>query len=111
MRPPGAIAIGLAVATVAATTIFQVGDTALAAAGLGILGLLVAASAPRHLPGKALARWWRRQVPLFTAGAATAGLLFATLAIGPGAVVWSVLAGVTAAVAAYLVAVPRGPRN
>jgi len=83
----------------------------MAAAGMVILGLLLVITAPRGLSGKAAARWARRQVPALIAGAVTAGVVFAALAFRSPAVVWSVLAAAAAAVAAYLVAVPRGPRT
>ncbi len=115
MRVPGAGGSPLAVALVAAGTAAafgcHLGDAGLAAVGIVILGLLLAVGAPPGLSGRLAARWAARQVPALTAGAVTTGVALAALTFRPPAVVWAVLAGAAAAVAAYLIAVPRGPRT
>ncbi len=115
MRVPGAggspLAVVLVAAGIAAAFGFDLGDAGLAAIGMVILGLLLAVGAPRGLRGDLAARWAGRQIPALTAGAATAGVVLAALTFRPPDVVWAVLAGAAAAAAAYLVAVPRGPRT
>lgn len=84
-------------------------NVVLAVGGVVILGVILAASAPRGLTGGGLARWASHQVPLLAAGAAAAGVVLAVLGLWSPAGVWIALAGVAAALAAYLVALPRGP--
>lgn len=89
-------------------------NVVLAVGGVVILGVILAASAPRGLTGGGLtggglARWASHQVPLFAAGAAAAGVVLAVLGLWSPAGIWIALAGVAAALVAYLVATPRGP--
>ncbi len=115
MRVPAAggspLAVVLMAAAIAAALVLHLGDIGLAALGMVILGVLLAVSAPQGLRGELAARWARRQLPALTAGAVTAGVVLAALTFRPPDVVWAVLAGAAAAAAAYLVAVPRGPRT
>jgi len=98
---------GLAVAAAIVSCAFSAAGVAvLAAEGLFILGYLLAVDAPAGLaaPG----RWLRRQVPLLVAGLITAGPALAAYAVQPSAAAWLALAGLAAAVAAYLAAIsPR----
>jgi hypothetical protein len=55
--------------------------------------------------------WARRQAPLGAAGLLAAGALPAALALRPATSLLSVLIGLVAAVAAYLLAVRHGPRR
>jgi hypothetical protein len=105
--PPGP---GLAVAAAIVSCAFSAaGAAALAAEGLFILGYLLAVDAPAGLvaPG----RWLRRQVPLLVAGLITAGTALAAYAVRPPASAWLALAGLAAAVTAYLGALPSWRRG
>jgi hypothetical protein len=93
-----------AVAAIAACAASRAGSAALAAEGMFILGYLLAADAPASLSGRAAARWAGMQVPLLAAGLAAAGVVLAAVAVRPAASAWIVLAGLAAAVAAYLAA-------
>ena len=68
----------------------------LAVEGLVILGYLVS-------PGP----WARGQLPLVAAGALTGAAVLAAFAVRPSGSAWLALAGLAAAVAAYLVAMPK----
>jgi len=70
----------------------------LAVEGLVILGYLLVTSAP---PGGAWA-----QLPLLAAGALAGATVLAAFAVRPSGSAWLALAGLAAAVAAYLVALP-----
>lgn len=101
---------GLAVAAAIVSCAFSAAGVAvLAAEGLFILGYLLAVDAPAGLvvPG----RWLRRQVPLLVAGLITAGAALAAYAVRPPASAWLALAGLAAAVAAYLAALPWWRRS
>jgi hypothetical protein len=105
--PPGP---GLAVAAAVVSCAFSAAGVAvLAAEGLFILGYLLAVDAPTGLvaPG----RWLRRQAPLLVAGLITAGAALAAYAVRPPASAWLALAGLAAAVAAYLAALPSWRRG
>jgi hypothetical protein len=95
----------LAVAAAVVTCAFSIaGAAALAAEGLFILAYLLAADAP---PG--LSRpvpWLRRQAPLLLAGLIAAGAVLAMDAVHLAASAWITVAGLAAAVAAYLIALP-----
>jgi hypothetical protein len=101
------LAVSAAVITCAFST---AGAAVLAAEGLFILAYLLAADAP---PGLALpVRWLRRQGPLLLAGLIAAGAVFAMDAVHLAASAWITVAGLAAAVAAYLVALPaRRPQT
>ena len=106
-RPGPALAVAAAVVSCAFSA---AGVAVLAAEGLFILGYLLAADAPPGLappPGLAApGRWLRRQAPLLVAGLITAGAALAAYAVRPPASAWLALAGLAAAVAAYLAALP-----
>jgi hypothetical protein len=101
------LAVTAAVITCAFST---AGAAVLAAEGLFILAYLLAADAP---PG--LARpvpWLRRQAPLLLAGLIAAGAVLAMDAVHLAASAWITIAGLAAAVAAYLIALPaRRPQT
>ncbi len=101
----------LAVAAAVVTCAFSTaGAAVLAAEGLFILAYLLAADAPpglvRPVP------WLRRQGPLLLAGLIAAGAVFAMDAVHLAASAWITVAGLAAAVAAYLIALPaRRPQT
>ena len=81
------------------------GTAVLAAEGLFILAYLLAADAPTALARPA--PWLRRQVPLLLAGLIAAGAVLAAGAVRLPVSAWVTLAGLAAAVTAYLIALPR----
>ena len=94
----------LAVAAgVVSCAVSTAGAAVLTAEGLFILCYLLAADAP---PGRP-AQWLRRQAPLLLAGLIAAGAVLAMDAVHLAASAWITVAGLAAAVAAYLVALPR----
>lgn len=105
-RPGPPLAVAAAVVSCAFSA---AGVVVLAAEGLFILGYLLAVDAPAGLvaPG----RWLRRQAPLLVAGLITAGAALAAYAVQPSASAWLALAGLAAAVAAYLAALPSWRRG
>ncbi len=109
-RVPGwpALAVTAAVLSCAYS---RAGTAALAAEGVFILAYLLAADAPAGLvrPG----RWLRRQAFLVIAGLIGTGAVLAALTLHRTASAWLTVAGLAAAVAAYLIALPsaRGARG
>jgi hypothetical protein len=116
----------LAVAAAIASSAFsRAGTAVLAAEGLFILCYLIAADAPPGLtprtpttpttpttprsPGARPARWLRHQVRLAVAGLIGSGAVLAALALHRESGAWLTAAGLAAAVAAYLIALPRTP--
>jgi hypothetical protein len=108
----------LAVAAAIAVCAFsRAGTAVLAAEGLFILCYLIAADAPRGLnpsapgagPGSSApwGRWLRHQVRLGVAGLIGSGAVLAALALHQTSTAWLTVAGLAAAVAAYLIALPR----
>jgi hypothetical protein len=94
----------LAVAAgVVSCAVSTAGAAVLTAEGLFILCYLLAADAPPGGP----AQWLRRQVPLLVAGLIAAGAVLAMDAVHLAASAWITVAGLAAAVAAYLLALPR----
>ena len=94
----------LAVAAgVVSCAVSTAGAAVLTAEGLFILCYLLAADAP---PGRP-AQWLRRQAVLPVAGLIAAGAVLAMDAVHLAASAWITVAGLAAAVAAYLVALPR----
>ena len=92
-------------AAVISCAVSTAGAAVLAAEGLFILCYLLAADAP---PGLARpAPWLRRQAALLVAGLIAAGAVLAMDAVHLAASAWITVAGLAAAVAAYLVALPR----
>ncbi len=101
---------GLAVAAAIVSCAFPgAGVAVLAAEGLLILCYLLAAGAPPGMTGPG--RWLRRQTALLVAGLIASGADLAAFAIRPSASAWLALAGLAAAVAAYLIALPSGRRG
>jgi hypothetical protein len=96
--PVLAVAVG-----VVSCAVSTAGAAVLTAEGLFILCYLLAADAP---PGRP-AQWLRRQVVLLVAGLIAAGAVLAMVAVHLAASAWITVAGLAAAVAAYLVALPR----
>jgi hypothetical protein len=96
------LAVAAAVITCAVST---PGAAVMAAEGLFILAYLVAADAPSGLarPGS----WLRRQAVLLVAGLIAAGTVLAMDAVHLTTSAWITVAGLGAAVAAYLIALPR----
>ena len=95
----------LAVAAgVVSCAVSTAGAAVLTAEGLFILCYLLAADAPRPGPP---AQWLRRQAVLLVAGLIAAGAVLAMDAVHLAASAWITVAGLAAAVAAYLVALPR----
>jgi hypothetical protein len=80
--------------------IWPPGAVLLTAEGLLILGYLLLLDGPASLP------WLRGQVRFGVAGLVGAGVVLAALAIPSPSSAWLVLAGLGAAVAAYVIAVP-----
>ena len=103
-RPGPALAVAAAVISCAFSA---AGAAVLAAEGLFILAYLLAADAPPGLarPGP----WLRRQTPLLVAGLIAGGAVLAMDAVHLAASAWITLAGLAAAVAAYLIALPSRP--
>jgi len=102
-----AIAVAAAVASCAFS---RAGTAVLAAEGLFILAYLLAADAPAGLvrPG----RWLRLQALPVIAGLIAGGAVLAALTLRRADSAWLTVAGLAAAVAAYLVALPaRAPRR
>jgi len=95
------LAVAAAVISSAAST---AGAAVLAAEGLFILAYLIAADAPPSLARPA--SWLLRQTPLLLAGLIAAGAVLAMDAVHLTASAWITVAGLAAACAAYLVALP-----
>jgi len=100
-----AIAVAAAVVSCAYS---RAGTAALAAEGVFILAYLLAADAPAGpvRPG----RWLRRQAFLVIGGLIGTGAVLAALTLHRTASAWLTVAGLAAAVAAYLVALPSARR-
>ena len=96
--PVLAVAVG-----VVACAVSTAGAAVLTVEGLFILCYLLAAGAP---PGRPVP-WLRRQAVLLVAGLIATGAVLAMDAVHLGASAWITVAGLAAAVAAYLVALPR----
>jgi hypothetical protein len=92
-------------AAIAAAAVSRAGTAVLAAEGVFILAYLITAEAPPGL--SRTATWLRHQVRLGVAGLIASGAVLAALALHQPNAAWLSLAGLTAAVAAYLIALPR----
>jgi hypothetical protein len=102
--PAGTLAAGIAVIGCAT---WPPGTLGLAAEGLLILGYLLLLDGPAPIGSAIARRWLRGQVPAGVAGLVGAGAVLAALAAPSTASPWLVLAGLAAAVAAYVIAVSR----
>ena len=98
-RPAPAVAATTAIASAA---ISHAGTAALAAEGLFILGYLLIADAPQVRPS----RWLRSQLRPYVAGLIASGAVLAALCLHPASSPWLAVAGLAAAVAAYIAALP-----
>jgi hypothetical protein len=96
-----ALAVTAAIISCAASA---AGIAVLAAEGLFILGYLLVAGLPAGLPRPG--RWLRGQLPLLVAGLIAAGAVLAAFAVQQASTAWLTVAGLAAAVAAYLIALP-----
>lgn len=106
-EPAGTLAAAVAVVQCAA---WPPGTAALAAEGLLILGYLILLDAPGRAELAAATRWLQGQARYGAAGLAAAAVVLAALEVRSAQSAWIALAGLAAAVAAYLVALPRHPR-
>jgi hypothetical protein len=95
-RPGPVLAVAAAVVSCAAA---DAPVAVLAVEGLVILGYLLLIDAPPEL-----GPWARGQVPLIVAGVLAGAAVLAAFAVRPSGSAWLALAGLAAAVAAYLVA-------
>lgn len=103
-RPPaGTLA---AVAAIAQCVVTRPATLLIAPDGLLILGYLLLVDAPRHAPPGPVRRWLCVQVPGMMAAVLVSGAVLAAVALPAASSVWIALAGVAAAVAAYLIAIP-----
>ncbi|HEY2575249.1 MAG TPA: hypothetical protein VGI74_02970 [Streptosporangiaceae bacterium] len=91
----------------------KLGMAALAGEGLLLLVYLLLLDAPGRPAGADLRRWLLRLTPAALAGLAAAGVLLLALSAAATASPWVALAGLAAAVAAYLIVLPLrpGPRR
>jgi hypothetical protein len=106
-----------AAAAIVVSLFSRAGTAVLAAEGLFILCYLIATDAPRGLipsapgagPGSSASwgRWLRSQARLGVAGLIGTGAVLAALALHQASAAWLTVAGLVAAVAAYLIALPR----
>jgi hypothetical protein len=81
----------------------------LAAEGVFILGYLLLTEVPAGLPRPG--RWLRSQLPLLVAGLIAGGAVLAAFTVHQASSAWLTLAGLGAAVAAYLLALPSQRRH
>lgn len=101
-----------ATAAIAECAVSRLNAAALAAEGLLLLGYLLLLDAPTGARWTAAAQWLRSRIRAALAGVMATGLVLAGLAATPSSVAsWILLAGLAAAMVAYLVAVPRHPDN
>lgn len=109
-RWPAAVTVA-AVAAIGESAVSRLDGPGLAAEGMLILGYLLMAGAPPAMPRRLTVPWARRQAPLGTAGLVAAGAVLAALALRPATSLAMVLIGLAAAIAAYVLALRRGPRR
>lgn len=111
-RPATTIAAAAAIISCAFS---RAGIAVLATEGLFILGYLLLSAAPADLAQPT--RWLSGQARLCAAGVIVSGAVLGALALHQAASAWLTIAGLVAAVAAYLVALPspragrRAPRE
>jgi len=96
-------------AAVGSCAFSRAGSLVLAAEGLFILGYLLASDPPAGLsqPG----RWLRHQAFLGVSGVIASGAVLAALAVHQADSAWLTVAGLAAAVAAYVIALPSLRRS
>jgi len=113
-RPDKAERVRAAAGTAAAVAVIvecaasRLGTAAMAGEGLLLLGFLLLLGRPAGLAGGTARTWLRLRLPAVLGAVAVTGIVLAALAAVPGSSPWLALAGLAAAVAAYLVAAPRG---
>jgi hypothetical protein len=106
-----------AAAAIVVSALSRAGTGVLAAEGLFILGYLIAADAPQGLDQSASGAgsgspaswgsWLRSQARVGLAGLIGSGAVLAALALHQANAAWLTVIGLVAAVAAYLIALPR----
>ena len=111
--PAGTLA---AVISVIQCAVWPPGTAFLAVEGLFALGYLILLDGPARAGPRMTLRWLRGQARFGIAGLVGTGVVLAALAVPSAASAWLVLAGLGAAVAAYLIALPlalprRPPRS
>ncbi|HEY2575026.1 MAG TPA: hypothetical protein VGI74_01840 [Streptosporangiaceae bacterium] len=99
----------IAAAAIAECAVSRLNAAALAAEGLLLLGYLLLLDTPTGVRWSATARWLRSRIRAVLAGVTATGLVLAGLAAAPSVAPWILLAGLAAAITAYLVAIPRHP--
>jgi hypothetical protein len=113
-RPDAAERVRMAAGTVAAVAVIvecaasRLNTAAMAGEGLLLLGFLLLLGRPAGLAGGTARAWLRLRLPAMLGAMAATGIVLAALAAVPGSSPWLALGGLAAAVAAYLVAAPRG---
>lgn len=100
-----------AVAAVAGSALGHPGTALLATEGLLILGYLLLADAPAAMRVRVAARWLRLQAPAAAWAVLASAAVLAGLSVRVMVSVWLVVAGVGAAVAATVIALPRRSRQ
>lgn len=98
----------VAVAVVVECAASRLDTAAMAGEGLLLLGFLLLLGRPAGLAGDTARAWLRLRLPAVLGAVAAAGIVLAALAAVPGSSPWLALGGLVAAVAAYVVAAPRG---
>ena len=101
----GTVAAGVVVIECAAS---RLDTAAMAGEGLLLLGFLLLLGRPAGLAGGTARAWLRLRLPAVLGAVAASGIVLAALAAVPGSSPWLALGGLVAAVAAYVVAAPRG---
>jgi hypothetical protein len=109
-RRSAALGTLAATAAIIECAVSHLSTVGLAGEGVLLLAFLLLASTPAALAPEAAGRWLRQQVPAALGGLAALVVVFAALEARPVASTWLVIAGLIAAVVAYLIAVPRRPR-
>jgi hypothetical protein len=107
-RAVGTLAAGAAVVE---SALGHPGLAVLAGEGLLILGYLLLVDAPQEMTGAVTVRWLRLQLPAAAWGTLAAAVVLVVLAVPVPVSAWLLVAGVGAAVAATVIALPRRPRE
>jgi hypothetical protein len=112
--PDAAERVRTAAGTVAAVVVIiecaasRLDTAAMAGEGLLLLGFLLLLGRPAGLAGGTARAWLRLRLPAVLGAVAATGIVLAALAAVPGSSPWLALGGLVAAVAAYVIAAPRG---